>query len=219
MAGGLNEKTRSSGDLAPGNLLEFGFEIAPDKMNETGRAMLFNSIVYIAKFTQDRPIAHVPLSAVNRLPAGRSCPAGPPTKECPSRCWRNTWRLKPSPRCRQRTALLTEDGLPRCFPIYILTTGCSTTLMQRLSHWASVLISRISLTRPWQYCDPEVQKPQRRALSSSAISPRGLPKARMPQHGRGGSSRTARICSSVKRVAFGGTSTRLLGDAGFLRQV
>jgi len=69
MAGGLNEKTPEAAAIwRQGNLLEFGFEIAPDKMNETGRAMLFNSIVYIAKFTQDRPIAHVPLSAVNRLP-------------------------------------------------------------------------------------------------------------------------------------------------------
>ena len=86
MAEGKNEKTpkqRRSGQES----LEFGFEIAPDKMNETGRAMPFNSIVYIAKFTQTAPL-HMSRSAVNRLPAGRSCPAGPPTKECPSRCWR-----------------------------------------------------------------------------------------------------------------------------------
>ncbi|HTY61984.1 MAG TPA: hypothetical protein VMG30_06970 [Acidobacteriota bacterium] len=69
MSGGLNEKTVEGAAIwRQGNLLEFGFEASPGKMNETGRAMLVNSIVYIAKFTQDRPIVKVPMTATKRVP-------------------------------------------------------------------------------------------------------------------------------------------------------
>jgi hypothetical protein len=69
MSGGLNEKTVEGAAIwRQGNLLEFGFDASPGKMNETGRAMLLNSIVYIAKFTQDRPIVKVPMTATKRVP-------------------------------------------------------------------------------------------------------------------------------------------------------
>lgn len=55
--GGINEKTPSASALwRQGNLLHFGFEQSPVEMNDTGRAMLVNSIAYISKFTEDRPI-------------------------------------------------------------------------------------------------------------------------------------------------------------------
>lgn len=48
--------------------MEFGFELSPPQMNETGRAILVNAIVYISKFTQDRPILKVPMDGVQRPP-------------------------------------------------------------------------------------------------------------------------------------------------------
>lgn len=60
MAGGLNTKTVMAGALwRQGNLLHFGFDLLPDQMNETGKGLLLNSIVYISRFTEDRPIAVV----------------------------------------------------------------------------------------------------------------------------------------------------------------
>jgi hypothetical protein len=61
ISGGLSE--RGSDDAAlwrQGNLLHFAFDIAPAEMNETGRALFLNSIAYIARFTEDRPIARTP---------------------------------------------------------------------------------------------------------------------------------------------------------------
>jgi len=61
ISGGLSE--RGSDDAAlwrQGNLLHFAFDIAPAEMNDTGRALLLNSIAYIARFTEDRPIARTP---------------------------------------------------------------------------------------------------------------------------------------------------------------
>jgi hypothetical protein len=59
--GGLNSKTPSAaGVWRQGNLLHFGFEPSPAALNENGRNMLVNSIVYIARFTEDRPIPHTP---------------------------------------------------------------------------------------------------------------------------------------------------------------
>jgi hypothetical protein len=40
--------------------LHFGFECSPAKMNETGQALLINSIAYIVRFTEDRPIVRTP---------------------------------------------------------------------------------------------------------------------------------------------------------------
>ena len=55
--GGVNEKTpRASAVWRQGNLLHFGFEQSPKELNEAGRALLVNSIVYISRFTEDRPI-------------------------------------------------------------------------------------------------------------------------------------------------------------------
>jgi hypothetical protein len=58
ISGGLSE--RGSDDAAlwrQGHLLHFAFDIAPAEMNETGKAILLNSIDYISRFTEDRPIA------------------------------------------------------------------------------------------------------------------------------------------------------------------
>jgi hypothetical protein len=59
--GGINSKTPTAAGLwRQGNLLHFGFEQSPPEMNETGRNLLLNSIAYIARFTEDRPIAITP---------------------------------------------------------------------------------------------------------------------------------------------------------------
>jgi hypothetical protein len=58
ISGGLSE--RGSDDAAlwrQGHLLHFAFDIAPAEMNETGKTLLLNSIAYISRFTEDRPIA------------------------------------------------------------------------------------------------------------------------------------------------------------------
>ncbi|HVR35923.1 MAG TPA: hypothetical protein VMS21_08745 [Methylomirabilota bacterium] len=60
MAGGINTKTVMAGALwRQGNLLHFGFDLLPNQMNEAGKSLLLNSIVYISRFTEDRPIAVV----------------------------------------------------------------------------------------------------------------------------------------------------------------
>lgn len=59
--GGINEQTpRSAAFWRQGNLLHFGFEQSPAELNQTGRAMLVNAIVYISHFTEDRPIDLTP---------------------------------------------------------------------------------------------------------------------------------------------------------------
>jgi hypothetical protein len=59
--GGINTKTTTAAALwRQGNLLHFGFEQPPHEMNEVGRNLLLNSIAYIARFTEDRPIAITP---------------------------------------------------------------------------------------------------------------------------------------------------------------
>lgn len=60
-SGGINEQTpRSAAFWRQGNLLHFGFEQPAAEMNDTGKAMLVNSIHYISRFTEDRPIAEAP---------------------------------------------------------------------------------------------------------------------------------------------------------------
>jgi hypothetical protein len=60
-SGGINEQTpRSAAFWRQGNLLHFGFEQSPAQMNNIGRAMLVNAIVYISHFTEDRPIDITP---------------------------------------------------------------------------------------------------------------------------------------------------------------
>jgi hypothetical protein len=59
--GGINSKTPSAAALwRQGNLLHFGFEQSPGEMNETGQKLLLNSIAYISRFSEDRPIAITP---------------------------------------------------------------------------------------------------------------------------------------------------------------
>jgi hypothetical protein len=59
--GGVNSQTPTSAGLwRQGNLLHFGFEQSPAEMNESGRHLLLNSIAYISRFTEDRPIAVTP---------------------------------------------------------------------------------------------------------------------------------------------------------------
>ncbi len=59
--GGVNHKTPTAAALwRQGNLLHFGFEESPSEMNKTGQMMLLNSIVYISRFSEDRPIAVTP---------------------------------------------------------------------------------------------------------------------------------------------------------------
>lgn len=60
-SGGINGKTPNASALwRQGNLLHFGFEQSPAELNETGKAMLINSIVYISRFSEDRPIDYSP---------------------------------------------------------------------------------------------------------------------------------------------------------------
>jgi hypothetical protein len=59
--GGINTKQPTHTALwRHGNLMHFGFEPSPAELNEAGRALLLNSIEYIARFTEDRPIAVMP---------------------------------------------------------------------------------------------------------------------------------------------------------------
>ena len=61
ISGGINTKTPAAVGLwRQGNLLHFGFEQSPDEMNDTGDALLVNSIAYIARFTEDRPNVRSP---------------------------------------------------------------------------------------------------------------------------------------------------------------
>src|SRR5262249_46026952 len=59
--GGVNHQTPTSAALwRQGNLLHFGFEQSPAEMNEVGQRLLLNAIVYISRFSEDRPIAITP---------------------------------------------------------------------------------------------------------------------------------------------------------------
>lgn len=59
--GGINEKSpRASALWRQGNLLHFGFEQSPTQLNDAGKGMLVNAIVYISRFTEDRPIDITP---------------------------------------------------------------------------------------------------------------------------------------------------------------
>jgi hypothetical protein len=61
ICGGLNEKDLEGAALwRQGHLFHFAFDLAPSEMNEIGQGLLLNSIAYIARFTEDRPIARTP---------------------------------------------------------------------------------------------------------------------------------------------------------------
>lgn len=68
ICGGINHKTTEAAAVwRQGNLLHFGFEQAPDAMNDVGKALLLNSIAYIARFTEDRPIPDTPSPFAGRI--------------------------------------------------------------------------------------------------------------------------------------------------------
>ena len=59
--GGINAKTATAaGVWRQGNLLHYGFDLSPDEMNASGQAILVDAIVYISRFTEDRPIMETP---------------------------------------------------------------------------------------------------------------------------------------------------------------
>jgi hypothetical protein len=61
ICGGLSEREIDGAALwRQGQLLHFAFDLSPAEMNEAGQALLINSIVYISRFTEDRPIARTP---------------------------------------------------------------------------------------------------------------------------------------------------------------
>ncbi len=73
ICGGLSERSMDGAALwRQGNLLHFAFDIAPAEMNETGQALLLNSIAYIARFTEDCPIARTPSGFGEKDDAPRS---------------------------------------------------------------------------------------------------------------------------------------------------
>lgn len=59
--GGVNAKTPTAGAVwRQGHLMHFGFEESPAQLNANGRALLVNSICYIAQFVEDRPNVYTP---------------------------------------------------------------------------------------------------------------------------------------------------------------
>ena len=61
LCGGINEKPSIGAALwRQGHILHFGFDLAPSEMNEAGRALLVNSIAYIARFRDDRALCVTP---------------------------------------------------------------------------------------------------------------------------------------------------------------
>lgn len=61
LSGGANDKAITAAAIwRQGNLLHFGFEQGPGELNDTGRKLLLNSIAYISRFLEDRPIAVTP---------------------------------------------------------------------------------------------------------------------------------------------------------------
>src|SRR5205085_7062004 len=61
VCGGINGKTPLAGAVfRQGNLLHFGFNLAPADMNETGQTLFINCVAYAARFTDDRPIVRTP---------------------------------------------------------------------------------------------------------------------------------------------------------------
>ncbi|MCX6928877.1 MAG: hypothetical protein NT154_37555 [Verrucomicrobia bacterium] len=73
ISGGLSERGSDGAALwRQGHLLHFAFDIAPADMNENGKALLLNSIAYIARFTEDRPIARTPSAWAEKADAPKS---------------------------------------------------------------------------------------------------------------------------------------------------
>ncbi|HZR20909.1 MAG TPA: hypothetical protein VFE51_26740 [Verrucomicrobiae bacterium] len=71
--GGVNHKTPTAAGLwRQGNLLHFGFEQSPTEMNESGQHLLLNAIVYISRFSEDRPIAVTPSVFAGKVARSRT---------------------------------------------------------------------------------------------------------------------------------------------------
>jgi hypothetical protein len=67
ICGGMNSKLPTAAAVwRQGNLLHFGFQQDPSELNERGRALLENCIVYGAKFRGDRPLGQVRSVFVDR---------------------------------------------------------------------------------------------------------------------------------------------------------
>ena len=61
MCGGINEKPSIGAALwRQGNILHFGFDLSPAEMNDAGRALLVDSIAYIARFREERALCVTP---------------------------------------------------------------------------------------------------------------------------------------------------------------
>jgi hypothetical protein len=61
MCGGINEKPSIGAALwRQGQLLHFGFDLSPGEMNDAGRALLVNSIVYISRFHDEHALCVTP---------------------------------------------------------------------------------------------------------------------------------------------------------------
>jgi len=74
--GGVNHKTPTAAGLwRQGNLFHFGFQQSPREMNIHGQQLLLNSIAYIARFTEDRPIATTPSVFAGPISRSRTTPA------------------------------------------------------------------------------------------------------------------------------------------------
>lgn len=68
ICGGINAKTPRAGAIwRQGHLLHFGFEQSPAELNANGRGLLVNSICYIARFREDRPIVRTPSIFYSRV--------------------------------------------------------------------------------------------------------------------------------------------------------
>jgi hypothetical protein len=74
--GGVNHKTPTAAALwRQGNLLHFGFEQQPSELTENGRKLLLNSIAYISRFSEDRPIAVTPSVFAGPVARRRTTPS------------------------------------------------------------------------------------------------------------------------------------------------
>jgi hypothetical protein len=81
LCGGVNHKAASAAAVwRQGCLLHFGFDLAPDGMNERGRLFLVNCIAYAARFPEDRSIVHAPERALHRVGADRITAKAEPDK-------------------------------------------------------------------------------------------------------------------------------------------
>jgi hypothetical protein len=66
ISGGVNHKSAKAGAIwRQGHLLHFAFSPGASEFNEAGRALLINSICYIARFTEDRPIVRTPCTFIS----------------------------------------------------------------------------------------------------------------------------------------------------------